>query len=238
MRESIPVSPVTGTGKWVVLAAVALGAVALGTAACSGAGSLGQAAASRHALSTKRGSAERGSAERGSPETTSTTLPPPGPGFVPGRVTAVGDSVMIDYEQPLEFDIPGVSVNAAVSRQWSDGEAILQQLKAARQLGAIVIVALGTNGELSASDFDTMMSILSGASRVIFVNVHVDQPYQDQNNAVLAQGVSRYPNTVLVDWESLAAANPQWFGADGTHLAINGPGAQALAALIASKVKA
>jgi hypothetical protein len=37
---------------------------------------------------------------------------------------------------------------------------------------------------------------------------------------------------VIADWASLAAANPQWFGADGTHLAIDGPGADALASLI------
>jgi hypothetical protein len=167
---------------------------------------------------------------------TSPPLPPPAPGFVAGSVTAVGDSVMIDYQDPLQADIPGLNVQAAVSRQWGDGEAILSQLKAAGQLGAVVIVALGTNGPIGPSDFDAMMGVLSGASRIVFVNVHVDQPWQDTNNAVLAAGVARYPQAVLVDWATLAAAHPEWFGPDGTHLAIDGPGAQALAALIASKV--
>ncbi len=54
------------------------------------------------------------------------------------------------------------------------------------------------------------------------------------NNAVLANGATRYPNVVVADWATLAAQNPQWFGADGTHLAIDGPGASALASLIAS----
>lgn len=163
-------------------------------------------------------------------------LPAPAPGFVPGLVTAVGDSVMIDYQDELQTDIQGVQVYAAVSRQWSEGEAILQQLKAEGQLGAVVIVALGTNGTLSSSDFDSMMSILSGASRVVFVNIHVDQPYQDANNAVLAAGVARYHHTVLADYASLAAANPGWYGPDGTHLAVDGAGTQQVAALIASKV--
>ena len=74
-----------------------------------------------------------------------------------------------------------------------------------------------------------MMAILGGASRVVFVNVHVDRPWQDPNNAVLANGATRYPNAVVADWATLAAQNPQWFGADGTHLAIDGPGADALA---------
>lgn len=172
------------------------------------------------------------------PTTTTSTLPPPGPGFVAGRVTAIGDSVMLDYQAPLQTDIPGISVDAAVSRQWSDGVQILQELKASGQLGAEVIVGLGTNGPITDGDFDAMMQVLTGASRVVFVNFHVDRPWQDPNNAVLANGASRYPNVFVADWASLAAQNPQWFGSDGTHLAIDGPGATALAMLIASTLAA
>jgi hypothetical protein len=168
------------------------------------------------------------------PTTTTTTTRPAGPGFNVGQVTAVGDSVMLDYQDSLQTSIPGVNVNAAVSRQWSDGESILQTLKADGQLGADVIVALGTNGPITDTDFDNMLAILGGASRVVFVNVHVDRPWQDPNNAVLANGAARYPTVVIADWATLAAQNPQWFGADGTHLAIDGPGAQALASLITS----
>jgi len=166
--------------------------------------------------------------------TTTTTTRPAGPGFDVGQVTAIGDSVMLDYQDPLQTSVPGINVNASVSRQWSEGESILQTLKADGQLGADVVVALGTNGPITDTDFDNMMAILGGASRVVFVNVHVDRPWQDPNNAVLANGAGRYPNVVVADWATLAAQNPQWFGADGTHLAIDGPGAHALAGLIAS----
>jgi hypothetical protein len=168
------------------------------------------------------------------PTTTTTTLPPPGPGFVAGHVTAVGDSVMLDYQDPLQTDILGITVNASVSRQWSDGLQVLQELKASGQLGAEVIVGLGTNGPITDGDFDAIMQVLSGASRVVFVNFHVDRPWQDPNNAVLANGASRYPNVFVADWATLAAQNPQWFGSDGTHLGIDGPGAMALATLVTS----
>ena len=146
------------------------------------------------------------------PTTTTTTTRPAGPGFNAGQVTAVGDSVMLDYQDPLKTSIPGINVDAAVSRQWSDGESILQTLKADGQLGGDVIVGLGTNGPITDTDFDNMMAILGGASRVVFVNVHVDRPWQDPNNAVLANGATRYPNVVVADWATLAAQNPQWFG--------------------------
>jgi len=174
------------------------------------------------------------SATSTAPTTTTTTTRPAGPGFNVGQVTAVGDSVMLDYQDPLQTSIPGITVNASVSRQWSDGESILQTLKADGQLGADVIVGLGTNGPVTDTDFDNMMAILGGASRVVFVNLHVDRPWQDPNNVVLTNGATRYPNVVIADWATLAAQNPQWFGADGTHLAIDGPGADALASLIAS----
>jgi hypothetical protein len=170
------------------------------------------------------------------PTSTTTTTQAPGPGFVPGKITAIGDSVMIDYQQPLEQDLPGVSVDGTVSRQWSQGIALVNQLKSSGQLGATVIIGLSTNGPITADDFAAMASALQGASKVVFVNVHVDRDWQDPNNAVLAAGVASMKNAVLVDWNALASQNPQWFGADGTHLAIDGPGAQALAQLIASKV--
>jgi hypothetical protein len=164
--------------------------------------------------------------------TTTSTLPPPGPGFVADHVTAVGDSVMLDYQDPLKTDVPGIGVDASVSRQWAAGESTLQSMKASGQLGAEVVVGLGTNGPITDADFDSMMAILGGASRVVFVNVHVDRPWQDPNNAVLAQGANRYRNAFVADWATLAAQNPQWFGADGTHLVIDGPGAAALASLV------
>ena len=113
------------------------------------------------------------------PTTTSTTADvpgPTGPGFIPGQVTAVGDSVMLDYQDPLKASIPGIQVDAAVSRQWADGEAILQTMKAQGQLGGLVIVALGTNGPIMDADFDHMVGILGHVTGG-FVDVHVDRPW-------------------------------------------------------------
>lgn len=167
---------------------------------------------------------------------TSPPLPAPAPGFLAGHVTAIGDSVMLDYQTALEQDVPGIDVQAAVSRQWTTGETIVQQLQAAGQLGAVVVIGLGTNGPVTTTDFNAMMSLLSGASRVVFVNVFVDRPWQDPNNAVLAAGVAGHRNAVLADWNALASQHTTWLYPTQTHLPVGGPGAQALAALVASKV--
>ena len=165
-------------------------------------------------------------------------LPAPGAGFLAGHVTAIGDSVMLDAQPALEADIPGIDVEAAVSRQWDTGIALAQQLKSEDRLGAIAVIDLGTNGPVSAQQFTEMMSVLSGASRVVFVTVHLppDYTWSRSVNATLAQGVTNYPRDRLADFNKLADENPQWFYSDGVHMPIGGVGAQAMARLIKSQI--
>ena len=165
-------------------------------------------------------------------------LPTPGNGFVAGHLTAIGDSVMLDAQPALEADIPGIDVEAAVSRQWDDGIALAQQLRSEDRLGAIVVIDLGTNGPVSLQQFTDMMNVLSGASRVVFVTVHLPSDYTWANsvNATLEQGVPHYPRDRLADFNKLADENPQWFYSDGVHMPIGGAGAQAMAGLVKSEI--
>jgi hypothetical protein len=83
-----------------------------------------------------------------------------------------------------------------------------------------------------------MMAVLAGASRVVFVTIHVPSvlSWSQSVNSTLEQGVARYPRAVLADFNTLADRNPQWFGADGVHMAVGGPGDQAMATLIKSAI--
>jgi hypothetical protein len=173
-----------------------------------------------------------------SPAKPSVGLPAPGPGFVAGHVTSIGDSVMVDAQPALQADIPGIDVEAAVSRQWYQGVALVQQLKAEDRLGAIVVVDLGTNGPVTAAMFTQMMDVLAGASRVVFVTVHLPAGYswRDSVNATLVQGVRSYPQDRIADFNKLADAHPGWFYGDGIHMPIGGAGAQAMAQVIRAQI--
>jgi len=95
----------------------------------------------------------------------------------------------------------------------------------------VVVVALGSNGQITSTMFDQMMQLLAGASRVVFMTV--TGPLIG-NNPVIRAGVARYPNAVLADWNALAAQHPDWFAPDDVHV---GPaGAAALGGLLASLV--
>ena len=164
------------------------------------------------------------------PTTTSTVagaVTPP----LPGSVTAVGDSIMLDIQPYLQADIPGVQVDGLVSRQFETGIGIVQADRAAGTLGSILVVELGTNGSVTSADIDAMMQASAGVTRVVFVNVDVPRPWEAPDNATLAAGVARYPGVaVLADWYTLSTPHPEWFTSDQVHL--NPAGAQALASLI------
>jgi len=53
---------------------------------------------------------------------------------------------------------------------------------------------------------------------VVLVNTHVPRPWQQQVNATIASVAQSYPNTVMVDWNTISANTPQYFYADGVHL--------------------
>ncbi len=148
------------------------------------------------------------------------------------HVFAIGDSVMVGAAGALQDALGDVEVDAAVSRQASTAIEILRAKRDADQLGDVVVVHMGTNGTFSAPEFDAMMAILADVPRVVFVNLKVPRPWEAADNAVIADGVQRYPNTVLVDWHTAGNNHPEYFWGDGIHLQPNG--AQAYANLIAA----
>jgi peptidoglycan/LPS O-acetylase OafA/YrhL len=146
-----------------------------------------------------------------------------------GAVTAVGDSAMLGAVDALQHEVPNLAViDARGSRQVPEAIAVLRQLRASGELGDVVVVHIGNNGVFADEQFDEMMRVLRGVSRVLVVNVTVPDSYSwAPNNEVLAEGVRRYPDkAVLVDWHDISAGHPEYFW-DGIHLTPQGARAYA-----------
>jgi hypothetical protein len=154
------------------------------------------------------------------------------PAPVGGPVSAVGDSILLDIQPYLQTDVPGAHIDGLVSRQFETGIGVVQAERVAGNLGAVLVIELGTNGSVTASDFDAMMQAASGVKRVVFVNINVPRSWMAPDNAVLAAGVARYPGVAeLADWNAASTGHPEWFTPDQVHL--QPVGAQALAHLVA-----
>lgn len=140
-----------------------------------------------------------------------------------GRVSAIGDSVMLGASGRLTKRIEALDVmDAEVGTQVFYAIDILRWRRDAGQLGDVVIVHLGSNGTFTKTQFDEMMEVLGDDRKVVFVNVKVPLSWEGPNNAVISEGVARYPNTVLVDWYSASASHPEYFAEDGVHLQTQG----------------
>jgi hypothetical protein len=168
-----------------------------------------------------------------------TTAPPVAPNVTPSLpstvaitpghdILAVGDSVMLGAASALTRQFPGITIDAAVGRQFLEGVAITKARAARGAIPATVIVHLGTNGAVGQRSCDELMDVLAG-KRVVLVNVHVPRPWEAPTNEVLAACAARHGATV-VDWHTDAVG----LAPDGYHLGARGP--DAFAALIAAQL--
>ncbi len=150
-------------------------------------------------------------------ETTTTTTAPP----VPIAQFALGDSVMLGAAG--ELATRGYTVDAKESRQFSDGRAIIEQLRADGRLGDVVVVHLGTNGNINPDDLTAMMDALAGVPQVLLLTIDVDREWTAGNNDLIFNAASTYPNASVLYWADLADSCPgDCFQSDGYHLRPDG----------------
>ncbi|MFM9099270.1 MAG: acyltransferase family protein [Actinomycetota bacterium] len=145
-----------------------------------------------------------------------------------------GDSVILGIRNVLASFERIELINARVGRQ------ITELIEVARTdqkfvAGSTVILNLGNNNRLVEKDVIELMEIIKNQPRIIIVNTAVPRSWRDENNAIIANVASRYPNATLVDWNLLSANHPEYFASDGVHL--NPPGVNAYVSAILEKLK-
>jgi lysophospholipase L1-like esterase len=142
---------------------------------------------------------------------------------------------MLGSRFALQQRMPGIYVNAAVSRQWYTAPSIAGALGAAGYLRQTVVVHLGTNGAVTNGGLDKLLDELGPARRVLLVNARVDRPWEQLVNQRLSEAAGSHPNVRLVDWYSASDGHPEYFVHDGVHLTVDG--AHAYANLIAGALR-
>jgi hypothetical protein len=100
-----------------------------------------------------------------------------------------------------------------------DALALIPELAAQGHLAGTVVIHLGTNQPFDDSVFDGVMQSLveRGVTRVIFLTVKRPIGWEQALNRRLAEGVGRWPQAQLVDWNAFAQSQPGWFIADQVH---------------------
>lgn len=139
----------------------------------------------------------------------------------PKGLWVTGDSVILGIRNKLESHSHIALINARVGRQIQELITVVEADKP-QVLGATVILDLGNNNHLTAESVVQLLDLLKEQPKVILVNTAVPRSYREDNNRIIKRVVKGYPQTDLVDWESISKGHPEFFAPDGVHLSDNG----------------
>jgi peptidoglycan/LPS O-acetylase OafA/YrhL len=149
-----------------------------------------------------------------------TTKPSPTPSPTPvtgDQITAVGDSVMLASAPALLERLPGIQVDAAVSRSVWAGPGILERLAASGGLRPYVVVALGTNGPVDQGALERMAEIAGRDRHLILVNAYAPRSWIPGVNADLAAFAEDHPGVVIADWSAAIGERTDLLAGDSIH---------------------
>jgi peptidoglycan/LPS O-acetylase OafA/YrhL len=141
-----------------------------------------------------------------------TQPPPPLP---PGRILALGDSVMLGCSRELKIALDHrVRVDATVGRQIDDTIDELQRLRRHHKLTKTIVIQVGNNGPLWYRDLVRLRHALHGIPTIVVVNVRNSTSWQDESNDALLTWLQGWPAAHLADWYGNSTNKML---SDGTH---------------------
>lgn len=155
------------------------------------------------------------------------------------HVAAIGDSVMLGSSDSLRKELPGIYIDAKVSRYVGAGEGIAKKMQSEGRLGNVVLIGLGTNGPISGyyeSDTKALLKYLGDKRQIFWVNVYCPGlEWQNSNNKYLEELAKTHKNIKIIDWYSLISKHPEWLAEDGIHP--NDEGVKAYAQLVRTSME-
>jgi peptidoglycan/LPS O-acetylase OafA/YrhL len=145
------------------------------------------------------------------------------------RSILIGDSVMLGAVNGGLDEMLGNTalVDGKVSRQMRHAAPIFNDLGAQGYAPEVAVIHLGTNGPFNSDNIDQAMEALDDVEKVYFVNSSVPRRYEAEVNTKIADGVGRWDNAYLLDWNRAADRHPEYFVSDGVHLTPEGIAAYA-----------
>ncbi len=133
-----------------------------------------------------------------------------------------GDSVVLGARNSLRESLGEITIDAEVSRQPKVIAERIQVRKTEKRLSQVVVIHMGTNGTMRDDVLRKTIAGLADRKRVVVVNVRVPRAWMKQNNKIIAQTVTEFPNVRFVDWAAVSEGKKKYFAPDGVHLTKSG----------------
>jgi hypothetical protein len=143
---------------------------------------------------------------------------------------------MLASAQQLHSALPGIYIDAQVSRQMATGLAEVSSLATEGLLRHVVIVGLGTNGAVTSGQIRDLLAEIGPSRKLVLVNTYEARPWEHADNSVIGAAARKYPNVVLANWHATIAHRPSLLWGDGVHPRPSG--ARLYAKVVAAAVQA
>ncbi|MFE7314067.1 acyltransferase family protein [Streptomyces sp. NPDC057555] len=169
-----------------------------------------------HASTTTSNSHATAQPTAPSAQTHASPAPPQHP--VPsGKISAIGDSVMVAATPALKQKLPAITIDAEVSRQLSLAPELVKTLRQHGTLGDTVIIGLGTNGTGGKAALEDAINAAGPSKRFVLVTSHVSRPWQDSVNQAMDEVAAHNRNVVVADWNKAITGHDNLLADDGVH---------------------
>ena len=139
-------------------------------------------------------------------------------------VTVIGDSLGVGSRQYLDALINDINFDVLGSRQIThatnslNATHVLQTMKNAGSLKDFIVVIIGTNRGVTATEINNFVAIAGKDRKILFVDTASEVNHQPRVSQEYKHASTRHSNVFYVNWfdhaESMIAA---WYSADGAN---------------------
>lgn len=153
-----------------------------------------------------------------------TASPTPAAEVSGDQVEVVGDSVTLASAPGLEAVLPGIAIDAKVSRSFYAAVTTVQEMDAQYGPRPYVVVALATNGTVSTEQLDGVLSYLGTERRLVLVTGYGPARttwIPGANQAIQEFAAAHSDQVAVADWNAAIAPHLDLLAQDQVH-----PGAE------------
>lgn len=128
----------------------------------------------------------------------------------------IGDSITVRSENALWNVMPHAKINGEVGRQLTTAPGLVAQARRSGDLGQVLVIALGTNGNGGAAELDQAIDAAGPHQKVVLVTIDAARPWEGPVNADIRAVAAAHPDVTLADWHHTISGK-EYLLVDGVH---------------------
>ncbi len=149
-------------------------------------------------------------------------------------LSMIGDSVSVIAGYAIDPYLPGLYLDAKSNRQTNEAFTHYQSLVQDKMLGEMLVMALGTNGDIDEDNLEEVWKALDGKPMLLLTIVLPYAGQEKERNDALRHFAKTHDQVWLVEWNRYAKSHPEFFQEDAIHPSTEG--CKAFCQLITAKV--